>query len=162
MSLSKLPETVKDREAWRAAVRGVTESQTQVSDWTTATMSKTLNKSELSHWGMDALKMLLHYSEFSSVTQLCLTLCNPMDCCMPGSPIHHQLPELTETRVHQVRKGVCHGCILLPCLFNLYAEYIMQNAGLDEALAESRLPGEISITSDMQMTPPLWPKAKKS
>ena len=162
MSLSKLQETVKDREAWRAAVRGVTESQTQVSDWTAATMLKTLNKSELSHWGMDALKMLLHYSEFSSVTQLCLTLCDPMDCCMPGSPIHHQLPELTETRVHQVRKGVCHGCILLPCLFNLYAEYIMQNAGLDEALAESRLPGEISITSDMQMTPPLWPKAKKS
>ena len=33
----------------------------------------------------------------------------------------------------KIRIGVCHGCILLPCLFNLYAEYIMQNAGLDEA-----------------------------
>ena len=31
--------------------------------------------------------------------------------------------------------GVCHGCILSPCLFNLYAEYIMQNAGLDESQA---------------------------
>ena len=41
-----------------------------------------------------------------------------------------------------------------------YAEHIMRNAGLDEAQAESRLPGEISITSDMQMTPPLWQKAK--
>ena len=40
-------------------------------------------------------------------------------------------------------------------LFNLYAEYIMWNAGLDEAKLESRLPGEISITSDMQMSPPL-------
>ena len=46
--------------------------------------------------------------------------------------------------------------VSLPCLFNLYAEYIMQNARLDEAQLESRLPGEISITSDMQMTPPLW------
>ena len=62
----------------------------------------------------------------------------------------------------QIRKGVCQGCILSPCLFNLYAEYIMQNAGLDEAQDESRLPGEISITSDMQMTPPLWQKAKKN
>ena len=41
-------------------------------------------------------------------------------------------------------------------LFNLYAEYIMWNAGLDEAKLESRLPGEISITSDMQITPHLW------
>ena len=37
------------------------------------------------------------------------------------------------------------------CLFNLYAEYIMRNAGLDQHKPESRLPGEISITSDMQM-----------
>ena len=35
----------------------------------------------------------------------------------------------------QMGKGVCLGCILLPCLFNLYAEYIMRNAGLDEAQA---------------------------
>jgi len=37
----------------------------------------------------------------------------------------------------------------------------MQNAGLDESQLESRLPGEISITSGMQMTPPLWQKAEK-
>ena len=52
------------------------------------------------------------------------------------------------------------GCILSPCLFNLHAEYIMRNAGLDEAQAGIRLLGEISITSDMQMTPPLKQKAK--
>ena len=62
----------------------------------------------------------------------------------------------------QIGKGVPQGCILSPCLFNLYAEYIMGNAGLDEAQMESRLPGEISTTSDMQMTPPLWQKAKKN
>ena len=42
------------------------------------------------------------------------------------------------------------------CLFNLYAEYIMRNAGLDEAQAGIKIAGKISITSDMQMTPPLW------
>ena len=61
----------------------------------------------------------------------------------------------------QIRKGV-QGCTLLPCLFNLYAEYLMQNAGLDEAQSGSRLPGEISITSDMQMTPCLRQKAKRN
>ena len=47
-------------------------------------------------------------------------------------------------------------------LFNLYAEYIMRNAGLDEAQAGIKIPGEISITSDMQITPTLWQKVKKN
>jgi len=50
---------------------------------------------------------------------------------------------------------------LSPYLFNLYAEYIMRNAGWKKHKLESRLPGEISITSDMQMTPPLWQKVKE-
>ena len=62
----------------------------------------------------------------------------------------------------QIGKGVCQVCMLSPCSFNFYAEYIMRNAGLEEAQLESRLPGEISITSDMQMTPPLWQKVKKN
>ena len=64
----------------------------------------------------------------------------------------------------QIGKGICQGCILSLCSFNLYAEYIMQNARLDEAQAGQawRLPGEISITSDTQMTPPLWQKVKKN
>ena len=66
------------------------------------------------------------------------------------------------TEWFQIGKRVRQGCILSPCLFKLYAEYIMRNAGLDEARLESRLPGEISITSDMQMTPPLWQKVKRN
>ena len=62
----------------------------------------------------------------------------------------------------QIGKGVCQGCVFSPCLFNLYAEYIMRNAGLEEAQDGIKVVGEISITSDMQMTPPLWQKVKKN
>ena len=62
----------------------------------------------------------------------------------------------------QSGKGICQGGILSPCLFNLYAEYIMQNAKLDEAQVGIKIVGEIRITSDMQMTSPLWQKAKKN
>ena len=41
----------------------------------------------------------------------------------------------------EIRKGVCQGCILSPCLFNLCAEYIMRNAGLEEAQARIKIPG---------------------
>ena len=61
----------------------------------------------------------------------------------------------------QIGKGVHQGCILSPCLFNFYAEYIMQNAGLNEAQAGIKL-ARVSIISDMQMTPPLWQNAKKN
>ena len=66
------------------------------------------------------------------------------------------------TEWFQIGKGAHQGCILSPCLFNLYAEYIMRNVRLDEAQARIRLPGETSITSDMQVTPPLWQKAKRN
>ena len=66
------------------------------------------------------------------------------------------------TDLFQIGKGVHQGCILSPYLFNLYAEYIMRKAGLEEAQAGIKMPGEISITSDMRMTPPLWQKAKRN
>ena len=57
----------------------------------------------------------------------------------------------------QVGKGVCQGCILSPCSYNLYAEYIMRNAGLEEAQAGIKI-----ARGNMQMTPPLWQKVKKN
>ena len=59
----------------------------------------------------------------------------------------------------QIGKGVHQVCILSPCLFNLHAEYI---TGLDEAQSGIKIAGEISITSAMQMIPPLWQKVKKN
>ena len=65
-----------------------------------------------------------------------------------------------ETDWFQIEKGVHQGRILSPCLFKLYAEDIVQNANWMKHKLELRLSGEISITSDMQMTPPLWQKVK--
>ena len=62
----------------------------------------------------------------------------------------------------QIGKGVSQACILSPCLFNLYAEYISEMLGWMKHKLESRFLGEISIPSDVQMTPPLWQKVKKN
>ena len=62
----------------------------------------------------------------------------------------------------QIGKGVHQGCILSPCLFNFSAEYIMRNAGVEEAQAGIKIAGENSITSDMQMTTFLWQKVKRN
>ena len=54
------------------------------------------------HIGMSQYNRL----QFSSVAQLCLTLCDPMDCSMPGLPVHHQLRELAQTDVRRVSEAI--------------------------------------------------------
>ena len=59
------------------------------------------------------------------------------------------------TNWFQIGKGAHQACILSPCLFNLYAKYIMRNAGLEEAQTGIKITWRNVKTSDMQMTPPL-------
>ena len=61
----------------------------------------------------------------------------------------------------QLGKGVCQGCILSSCLLNLYAEYVMRNAGLDEGQAGVKI-ARRNISNLRQMTSPLWQKVKKN
>ena len=60
----------------------------------------------------------------------------------------------------QIGKGVCQGCILSPCLFNLYVEYIMWNAGLDEAQAGIKIARRNINNLKYSDESPIWQKAK--
>ena len=62
----------------------------------------------------------------------------------------------------QIGKEVCQGCILSPCLFNFYAEYIMRNAGLEEAQTGIKIAGRNINNLRYVMTPPLWQKVKRN
>ena len=98
MSLNKLWELVMDSEAWYAAVHGIAKSRTQLSNWTELNASL---------WIVCFFLRLLLPSPIclqsvSSVAQSCPTLCDPMDCSMPGFPVHPQLLKLAQTHVHQV------------------------------------------------------------
>ena len=62
----------------------------------------------------------------------------------------------------QIGKGVRQGCILSPCLLNLYAEYIMRNAGLEEAQAGIKIAGRNINNLRYEDLPPLWQKVKKN
>ena len=88
------------------------------------------------------------------------TLPASWEICMQVKKQQLELDRTGTTDWFKIGKGVHQCCTLSPCLFNLYAVYVMWHSSLDEAQLESRLLGEISITSDMQMTPPLWQKVK--
>ena len=60
-------------------------------------------------WGYQILTFSLEWGmlhQFSSVTQSCPTLCDPMDCSTPGLPVHHQLLEFTQTHVHRLSDAI--------------------------------------------------------
>ena len=79
-------ENPMDGGAWRAAVHGVAKSQTR------------LKRPSTQHF--------ISSVQFSPVAQSCPTFCNPMNCSTPGLPVHHQLPEFTQTHVHRAGDAV--------------------------------------------------------
>ena len=60
----------------------------------------------LSHLGSPSEAVQFSSVQFSSIAQSCLTLCDPMNCSTPGLPVHHQLPEFTQTHVHRVGDAI--------------------------------------------------------
>ena len=79
-------------------------------------------------------------AQFSSVTQSCLTSCHPMNCSTPGLAVHHQLPEFSQTQVHQVGDAIqpfilCRLLLLLPSI-----------------------PSSIRVFSNESTLPTRWPK----
>ena len=91
MNMGKLWEMVRDREGWCAAV---CESHKVGHDLVTEQQ-------------LSIRKICLECSvQFGSVTQSCPTLCDPMDRSTPGLPVHHQLPEFTQTHIHRVGDAI--------------------------------------------------------
>ena len=112
-------ENPMDRRAWWSAFYGVAQSQTRLKQLS----SSSSNSSSRPHgekwermpkrpkygdkyWIIFCEKNFCKAVQLSSVAQLCLTLCNPMNCSTPGLPVHHQLPESTQTHVHRVSDAI--------------------------------------------------------
>ena len=68
--------------------------------------------------GINPTSHFISSVQFTSVTQLCPTICDPMDCSTPGLPVHHQLPELAQTHINRVSDAIqLHLLLLLPSIF---------------------------------------------
>ena len=110
VSVSELQELVTNTEAWHAAIHGVAKGRIRVSEWTELNWTELKIKSHCFH--CFAIYFLwsdgtgCHSVQFSLDTQSCRTLCYPMDCSTPGLPVHHQLPEFTQTHAHWVSDAI--------------------------------------------------------
>ena len=162
-----------DRGAWWATVHRVTKSETSLKQHSTIShpytaIGKTI---ALTIWTFVGKVMCLLFNmPFPTPMELWKILKEM------GTPEHltcllrnlYAGQEATVRTGHettdwfQIQKGVRQGCILSPCFFNFYAEYIMRNAGLEETQAGIKIAGRNINNLDMQMTPPLWQKVKRN
>ena len=69
---------------------------------------------QMKFWIKNVFTKIFCLSQFSSVAQSCLTICDPMDCSTPGLPVHHQLPEFTQTHVHWVADAIQQSHPVIP------------------------------------------------
>ena len=95
VQLFATPWTVAYQALRSLSVHGI--FQARVLEWVAISFSST---------GLQILASSNPSVQFSSVAQSCPTLCNPMNCSTPGRPVHHQLPEFTQTQVHQVSDAI--------------------------------------------------------
>ena len=125
VSLGELRELVMDREAWRAAIHGVTKSRTRLSDWTELIWNNDYTKAfdnvDHNKWW----KILKEMGIPDHLTYLLRNLCSGQEATVRTG---HGI-----TDWFQIGKGVWQGYILSPCFFTLYTEYIMRNGRLDQS-----------------------------
>ena len=109
-------ENLRDGGAWWAAIYGVTQSQTRLKRLSSSSSSPYRVTTDFTVYNSFAFSkrsnswnhIVCQFSsvQFISVAQSCPTLCDPMNRSMPGPPVHHQLPEFTQTHVHRLRDAI--------------------------------------------------------
>ena len=102
---------------------------------------------------------LTHWYSFPNLEPVCCSMSSSNCCFLTCIQISQEAGHVVW---FQIRKGVHQGCILSPCLFNLYAEYIMRNAGLDEAQAGIKTAWRNINNLRYVDDTTLWQKAKRN